>query len=328
MSEKRIVRNAGELPIGDLKIPAYVLTDGTRVLSGRGMQEVLKLVDENAPQSGQKPGIRLSRFFSYSNLKPFIFNEEKPDHFKPIICYHGKTKIHGYEGTLLVDICNGVLEARKQGVKLTARQNIIAQQCEMLVRSFAKIGIIALIDEATGYQYDREKLELQSILKLFISDEILDWQKTFHLGFYKEVFRLWGVSFTPQNIKRKPPFIGGITNEYIYKNLPKGSFVLEKLKEKTPKTEGSNYKVRLHQSLTPFGKEELKKVLYSAESLAAISETKSKFTRLVQNRYGQRSFDFPDFDQAETVKKIETATNFDKTLKGLLSVPPPKEVKK
>ena len=90
-----------------------------------------------------------------------------------------------------------------------------------MVRSLAKVGIIALVDEATGYQYDREKLELQAILKLFISDEILEWQKTFHLGFYKEIFRLWNIPFTPENIKKKPPFVGMLTNELYIKTYQK-----------------------------------------------------------------------------------------------------------
>src|SRR2546425_61334 len=142
--KKRTIKYSGELPVGALTLPCYVLDDGTRVLSGRGMQEVLKLVDDEKPRSGQ-PGTRLSRFFGYSNLKPFIFNDKGVDHFKPIICFHGNAKIHGYEATVLVDICNGVLEARRQGIKLTERQKMIADQCEILIRSFAKVGIIALI---------------------------------------------------------------------------------------------------------------------------------------------------------------------------------------
>ena len=65
-----------------------------------------------------------------------------------------------------------MLEARKN-IHLSPRQRIIADQCEILLRSFAKIGIIALIDEATGYQYEREQAELQAILKAFISEEVL-----------------------------------------------------------------------------------------------------------------------------------------------------------
>jgi hypothetical protein len=92
-----------------------------------------------------------------------------------------------------------------------------------------------LVDEATGNQYDKENRELQTILKYYISEEILDWQKTFHDNFYKKISRLWNIPFTPQSIKKKRQFIGGLTNKLIYEKLPKGVFV--RLKEKTPETE-------------------------------------------------------------------------------------------
>lgn len=320
----RQVKYEGELNLTDnMKIPCYVLDDGARILSGGQMQEALKLFPE---KTVTKSGSRLARLLSYKALNELISNRFKPGHFEPIICYKGKQKINGFEATVLVDLCDVMLEARKKGLLETERQQIIAKQCEILIRSFAKVGIIALIDEATGYQYEREKFELQAILKLFISDEILEWQKTFHLGFYKEIFRLWNVPFTPESIKRKPPFIGMLTNELIYKNLPKGSFVLNKLKEKTPRNDSGNYKVRLHQSLTTYGKEELKKVLYSVETLASLSETKAKFKRLVQDRYGQRSLEFPNWDEIEEVKPPEKSmqfNTFDTQLKGLLNTPPP-----
>lgn len=88
-----------------------------------------------------------------------------------------------------MDICDAFLEARKH-INLSPRQAIIAEQCEILMRSFAKIGIIALVDEATGYQYDRERDELQKILRSYISEELLPWQKRFPDIFYTELFRL------------------------------------------------------------------------------------------------------------------------------------------
>lgn len=155
-----------------------------------------------------------------------------------------------------------------------------------MVRSFAKVGIIALIDEATGYQYERERFELQAILKTYISEEILEWQKTFQLSFYKEIFRLWSIPFTAENIKWKPRLIGKLTNELVYKNLPKGTVILEKLKEKTPKTLKGNYRYKFHQSLTPeIGREALKKVIYTVEALASVSETKIEFLRLMEEKY-------------------------------------------
>jgi hypothetical protein len=299
MTDTLKITHEGELKLtNEIALPCYVLADGTRILSGRGMQNALKLTDADSVNDTAKlSGVELARFIATKWFNSLITSPEMLEHFQPIICYKGQQKINGYEATALVDFCNVLLQARKDDKIKTERQAIIADQCEILIRSFAKIGIIALVDEATGYQYEREKKELQAILKAFISEEILSWQKTFHDNFYKEIFRLWNIPFTAENIKRKPQFIGRLTNEFVYKNLPKGTFVLDKLKEKTPKTEGGNYRYRLHQSLTPeVGKEALKKVIYSIETLAAISDTKAKFKRLIQDRYGQRELPFDDIE--------------------------------
>ena len=73
-----------------------------------------------------------------------------------------------------------------------------------------------------------------------MSEEILEWQKTFHREFYEQIFRLWSIPFTHESMKRKPSFIGTLTNELVYKNLPEGTVILEKIKEKTPRTKGGN----------------------------------------------------------------------------------------
>ena len=167
MSEKKkMVKYEGVLPLGDYKIPCYVLDDGTRVLSGNQMQEALKLFPENTVI---KSGTRLARLLNYKSLKELIISDYGDGHFKPTICYKGNTKINGFEATLLVDICNLLLEARKNNIPLTDRQKIIAAQCEIIVRNFAKVGVIALVDEATGYQHQRERDELQTILQAYIS---------------------------------------------------------------------------------------------------------------------------------------------------------------
>lgn len=324
MTSNKIKRD-GKLPLNGLELPCYVLEDGRRIISGRGMQNVLKLSKvEDDKSEEQKPGGELTRFINSKWFNELIISDKNLEHFNPIICYKGHQKINGYEATALVDFCNIILEARKQGKINTARQALIADQCEILVRSFAKVGIIALIDEATGYQYEREKLELQAILQTFISDEILKWQRTFELSFYKEIFRLWNIPFTAENIRKKPMFIGKLTIELVYKNLPKGVFVLEKLKEKTPRTKGGHYRYKLHQSLTPeAGREALKKVITAIETLASISDTKRKFLRLVKEKYGQREIPFEDLDELPETKKVDKKTNMDMMLGAVLMVPPP-----
>ncbi|PCJ27924.1 MAG: hypothetical protein COA97_02565 [Flavobacteriales bacterium] len=283
------------------------------------------MVDDDGKDTA---GTRLTRYLDQKTLKPFIYSGKEMGHFNPIICYKGNKKINGYEATILIDICDAFLQARKE-IKLSTRQKIIADQCEILVRSFAKVGLIALIDEATGYQYDREKKELQVIFKELVSDEILEYQKQFHISFYREIYRLWNIPFTPKNIRRKPQFVGHLTNKYVYKNLPKGIFVLEKLKSNTPRTAKGNFKYRLHQSLTEDkGREALKKVLYTVEALASVSKDKKDFDKLMNEKYGQKEIPFLDLERLDEPKKeLPQLSNFNKKLKqGLEFNPKEKEV--
>lgn len=200
------VKYRGVLNLGEMPIPCYVLEDGTRVLSGRGMQEALKMVDE-AEEGRQTAGTRLSRYLSQKSLNPFIYKDKEEDHFKPIICNDRETKINGYEATVLVDICDAFLEAR-QAINLSPRQEIIAAQCEILVRAFAKVGIVALVDEATGYQQDknRAKDELQKFLSQFISDEASRWVKTFNDSFFEMIYRMHGWNWTMTH--KRPGVVG------------------------------------------------------------------------------------------------------------------------
>ena len=293
MENNHNISHEGILNLGGISIPCYVLQDGTRVLSGRGLQEALKMVDESE-DGKQTAGTRLSRYLNQKSLKPFIYKDKEPDHFNPIICYKGTQKINGYEATILADICEAFLEARKS-IVLSPRQRIIADQCEILIRGFARVGITALVDEATGYQYERERDALQSILKAYINEELLKWQKLFPDVFYYEIFRLNNWDYTVKGIQKRPGVIGKWTNELIYKQLPKG--VLEELKNKTPKSAEGNYTARFFQSLTPdIGHPALTAQIYKVIGLMNISnnwnEFKSNFNRMVNRKNGQTEIDF------------------------------------
>lgn len=320
MDNKRQILYEGELHLGGMTIPCYILEDGTRVLSGRGMQDALKMVDE-VDVGKQKPGTRLARHLDQKTLKPFIYKDRSEDHFEPVICYKGNAKINGFEATVLADICEAFLDARNN-ISLSPRQKIIAEQCEILIRGFARVGIVALVDEATGYQYDRERFELQKILNAYISDEILKWQLTFTDDFYKEVYRLWRLPFIPKYIKNKPSFIGKLTAKYIYELLPKG--VVDKIKEKTGKTESGNWKYKWHQSLTPeIGREHLKKQIVEVTTLMSISQSKEQFDALFQQKYNKKPVQLT-LEFNEEVEQEKTS-KFDKSLKQALEYSPKDE---
>ncbi len=274
----------GMLMLNGSELNCYVLDDGTRLISqnavfrafGRGKRGIRRLTET---------GIKVPSFMDARNLEPFIDKELStvinPVEFKT---NKGQT-VYGYKAEIIPLVCDLYLKAR-DGEALTPQQLIVAKTAEMLVRSLAKVGIIALVDEATGYQYDREKYELQKILKAYISQDILDWQLTFTNSFYKEIFRLWKIDFTSQNLKRKPQFVGKITNQFIYDMMPKN--VLVKIKEKTPKTDAGNYKYRFHQSLTlDIGREHLKKQIIEVTTLMSISGSKTEFKNLFERKYGQ-----------------------------------------
>lgn len=108
-------------------------------------------------------------------------------------------------------------------------------------------GIIALVDEATGYQYDRARDALEKILDKFISKELRKWAKTFPDEFFENMFRLRGWQYVPFSVKR-PGVVGKYTNDLIYERLAPG--VLEELKRLTPRDERGRTKHRFFQRLT------------------------------------------------------------------------------
>jgi len=216
------------LNIGGKEIPCYVLEDERRVLVQRGMMESLDMKQGTA---GRGPGDRLLKFVSTKAIKPFVFNELEDVIKNPIKFKTEKGAIaYGYEATVLADICDAVLDSRNAG-KLHYQQQHIAMQCEILVRSFARVGIIALVDEATGFQDIRDRQDLHKFLEVYLSEERLKWAKTFPDEFYKQVYRLKGWQY-PKGSTKRTPLIGKITNEVVYDRLSVP--VLKKLKKRNP----------------------------------------------------------------------------------------------
>ena len=262
------------------------------------MQRALHMVDDKEPNS-QTAGTRLNRYMNQESLKPFIYKQNSPEYYEPIACYKGKTPIKGYEASVLVRICNAFLEARRN-IKLGTRQETIAEQCEILVGGFAELGLIALIDEATGYQHDREKDALQKIIDAYVSEELRAWQKTFPDAYYKEIFRLRGWDFTVNGIKKRPGVVGTWTKQLIYSQLPEGVF--EELKRVTPKTKSGNYAARFFQSLKPdTGEHQLRLQIQTVITLLQISDTweefLAKFNKVSKKRENQLELKPEDFSE-------------------------------
>ena len=150
-----------------------------------------------------------------------------------------------------------MLNARDQGLCDSQRRQIIAKQCEILIRGFARVGIVALVDEATGYQRDRARDALAKILEAYVAKEIQPYIKTFDASYYENMFRLRGLPYPPEKEHYRPSYFGHLTNNIIYDRLAPG--VLSALKEEAKK---NMKKTHLHRHLTAgFGRQELLKHL-------------------------------------------------------------------
>lgn len=248
------------LKVGSLEIPCYVLDDGRRVVTQAGMLTALDMSQGTATKGG---GDRIANFAGTKAISPFVSNNLRDMITRPIRFRAHGTMAYGYEATILPELCDAVLAAREQR-KLNYQQEHIAKQAEILVRAFARVGIIALVDEATGYQEIRDREALQEILKRYISEELLVWVRTFPMEFYKQVFRLKGWNW---NDGRMSPIVGSIVNDIVYARLAPG--VLDELRKRNPVT-GKGYREHQHfQHLTPdLGHPALTRHLYELIGMA------------------------------------------------------------
>ena len=135
------------------------------------------------------------------------------------------------------------LKARDAGV-LPANQRHVADQAYMLMRALAHVGIIALVDEATGFQYDRPRRDLEEQLKKFLSESLRRWVRTFPAAYFEHLCRLRGVALRPD--MKLPLYFGHLTNNLVYRRIAPG--LLKTLKER--RTERGARSNKLNQWLS------------------------------------------------------------------------------
>jgi len=223
------------------------------------------------------------------------------DNSRPVIFELKGKKSIGYKAELLPQVCSVFIDADDNGV-LLPNQKHIAQKCKILLRGFATVGIIALVDEVTGYQTDRARHALEEILEQFISKELNKWAKTFPDEFYQEMFRLRGWQYIPLNVKR-PALIGKLTNNIVYERVAPAVLDPDELKILNPKNEKGHRRHRHHQWLTSdIGHPRLREHIAAVIALMKASTKWSNFRRGLERafpRFGQIALPFPIEDDEE-----------------------------
>jgi hypothetical protein len=282
--------------IGDVEIDCYVLGDRQRVIHKRGIARALGLKSDG--------GNAFMKTISGKNIGSAIGLElrqkiENPLVFKPL----NGDPAHGYEATVLIDVCDALIQGRNEG-KLLPSQLFLARQAEIIVRSAAKIGIIGLIDERTGYIDNKRKDEYHRLFQDYIREEFRQWEKEFPDKFFEMIYRIYGLKRRDPKAMTHPGFFGHFIRKYIYHPLANSNgAILEDLDKKNPVVyAGGGRKYKMFQFLSDeIGLPALKAHLWQVVGIGGTVTDRFAFDRSFYRAFPEASprgrqgtFQFPD----------------------------------
>jgi len=238
------VTHRGVIKIPDLnmEIPCFVLDDGRRVISGRGITAAIGM-------KGRGQGI--ARIATHRMMESRDNNSLPVAIQNPIKFRGGSPKINtpsdGFEATVLQELCEAILKARDGGILKTDQEMRYGKYADILTRSFARVGIIALVDEATGYQEIRPRDALSAYLEMLVRKELAAWAKTFPDEFYENIYKLKGWKW-PGMQKNRFSIVAHYTRDLVYDRIASG--LLKELEAKSPKNNKGQRKNKFFQWLT------------------------------------------------------------------------------
>ena len=270
-------KHPGLLDLGGAELDVYVLDTGERVIA----------LNKAVHAITHREGGNLGEYIGVSALKPFIDKDlvlgETIDYAVPGTQFRGR----GISAERFLEVCQAYVSALQANALTSERQREIAINCSILLASCAKVGLIALIDEATGYQEIREEDVLQVKLRAFIAEELRAWEKTFPDEIWEEFGRLtnWQGS-----LRSRPKYWGKLVIELIYDTLDPD--VASYLRENRPPTG-----IRWHQRLTEnYGVRQLVSRCYEIVGLAKSCQTMSELRKKVEHHYGKQQMLFRVYD--------------------------------
>ena len=281
-NENLTAKHVGVIKIGEIEIKCAVLSNEKRVFFQREIVGAL---------TGHKKG-GIQRYFNAQNLQPYVPEKYKDNKLEENVIkfdYNSKPA-YGYEATDLIDICNMYIQARNNDDLLPSQVHL-ATRSDIIVNAFAKTGVIALIDEATGYQKLRKKDALRLLVESYIIEDARKWMKEFPDEFFEELDRIYNNPKTsPQ---KRPMYYGKFINKYIYQPIENG-IVLEKINELNPPNETGARRKRLHQYLNEQkGIQVLRNRIGKITALLQISSSKRRFEENYKRMESkQKAFDF------------------------------------
>jgi hypothetical protein len=300
-----IAKHKGFLDIMDVDLPCYVLDNGQRVIGRVAATEML---------SGFKSQGDLEGYLRSQNLKPYIDKDltvaRMVSFSLPEVEQLGR-EVKGLPTDLMIEVCRGLvtaLEASQRNppeVKLTPRQISMAIKASMFLVACAKVGLDALVDEATGYQEFRDRDALQVKLRAYLEKEMRKWERTFPDELWVEFGRLtnWKGSVT-----HRPKYWGHLVIQLIYEYLDPD--VAQWLKENAPAPrKGQNY----HQWLSAqYGLKKLIEHIWMVVGIARtcynMDELKQKMRQMFGKGHVQYNMFMPTPEQSKPLSPAQPLT--------------------
>lgn len=266
-----------------IPIECYVLNDPakTAVISQRGMGEAIGF---------SKRGSRLAVFVASQTMDGYIGRDlrakiEKPLIFQPPAAAAGSPvtdRAHGYDATILIDICNSILAAKADGKLAAERYKRMVQQAQIIVSASAKSGIQRLVYDLSGYSPSTE--EVIAAFKMYIQEEARKYEPEFPPELYLEWHRLYKI---PVPVRGKPWQFKHLTVRHIYHPLAKSSGKILALLRAEKATGGDRQK-KLFQFLNEIGARALGRHLGRVLEMAESSPNQEAYERKVEERFGSQ----------------------------------------
>jgi hypothetical protein len=274
----------GSFWIGNTEIAAAVLRDETRIITQASFLRALGRSRSPKAGTGVLSTIdELPFFLRAEALKPFITSDLVAS-TKPLF-YRTRSggKGVGYNAITLKRVADVYLRFRDAAVAATGRipprYAHMISAADAVIRGLAEVGIVALVDEATGYQEVRRRTALQDVLDAYLRRELAAWAKRFPDEFYKEIYRLRGWEWRGRRFN-PPQAVAGYTNDFVYERLAPG--IREELERRMPTTESGNRKGKLHQLFTDdIGHPALAQHLHAVTVLMKASNSWGQFKTLL-----------------------------------------------
>lgn len=305
----------GSIRIGDIEIDVAVLNTGQRVITQSGFMVGLGRARQAKGRQYYKGDVNLPAFLTAQNLKPFISNKLEVTSSQIEFRTKKGSRAFGYADELLPEVCDVFVDAEIAGV-LKPNQKHIASRARIIAKGLQRLGIAALIDEATGYQEVRDKQALQALLDEYLRKELAAWAKRFPDEFYEHIFRLRGWEWKGRG-KNPPQAVAGYTKDIVYARL--APQIVEELERRNP-MEGGRRRAKHHQWLTDdVGNPALAQHLHAVITLMRVSKNWAQFKTMLDVAHPKRGDtlqlplmkDFPTDPIKQTRKDVGQTSLFD-----------------